>query len=113
MSTKQYRSLSDHQCWFIARRGIMSELRGDEAMDYLKKTMDLMDKTYRYSRFLYQSIKYELKKYKSSDNIINDVLELDEVLSCIEVYCSMFLEQYGHMSDDIESLKREYLEPPY
>ncbi len=39
------------------------------------------------------SLLKKLKKYKSSDNIINDVLELDEVLSCIEVYCSMFLSR--------------------
>ena len=113
MSRKQYRPLSAHQSWFIARKGVMSELKGAEAMDYLKKQMKLMDKTYLHSKFLCRNIGYELKKYRSSDDIISDVLGLDEVLSCIEVYCTMFLEQYDRMSADIESLKREYLEPPF
>ncbi len=113
MSRKQYRQLSDHQSWFIAHSGIMLELKGTEAMDYLKKQMKLMSETFRHARALYKNIRQELKNYKSSADIINDVLKLDEILSLTELYCTLFLEQYDRMSADIESLKREYLEPPF
>ncbi len=52
----------------------MSELRGIEAMGYLKEQMKLMDETYRHCGFPCRNIEYELKKYKSSDDIISDVL---------------------------------------
>ena len=86
-----YNMLSEEQSWFMPDG---TELRGRQAYEYLLKLTAEQKDLYQDAVLLQRNIQGVLSSYQPSRNIIVDAMNLDELLSNIDLFCAIYREAY-------------------
>ena len=88
---KPYTQLDNDQSWFMPDG---TELRGRQAYEYLLKMTAEQKDLYQDAVLLQRNIQGVLSSYQPSRNIIVDAMNLDELLSNIDLFCAIYREAY-------------------
>lgn len=88
---KPYTQLDNDQSWFMPDG---TELRGRQAYEYLLKLTAEQKDLYQDAVLLQRNIQGVLSSYQPSRNIIVDAMNLDELLSNIDLFCAIYREAY-------------------
>ncbi len=88
---KPYTQLNNDQSWFIPDG---TELHGRQAYEYLLKLTAEQKDLYQDAVLLQRNIQGVLSSYQPSRNIIVDAMNLDELLSNIDIFCKIYREAY-------------------
>lgn len=88
---KPYVQLNNGQSWSLSDG---TKLHGIQAYEYLLKLTGDQKKLYQNAVLLKKDIQSVLNSYHLSRNIIIDAVNLDKLLSNIDLFCEMYRKVY-------------------
>lgn len=93
MQWPEYKKLNREQFWILPSG---MEIRGKDAHVYLTDKAQDLQFNIKALELLSYRLSDVLKGYKPSENIINDVMDMDEIIANAEVFYGLYKDSLNH-----------------